>query len=315
MRISKLLSSASTMLVSFCVMGAEAQEAPQCQNVRFAEVGWTDITATTALSSTVLKALGYNPSSTILSLPDTFKNLKSKQVDAFLGYWSPSQTPVVAPFLKSGDIKMVPHPNLVGAKYTLAVPAYAAAGGLKSFADLAKYKDKLGYTIYGIEPGNDGNKLINDMISKNQFGLGDFMVAEWGERGMLMEVKKAISEKRWIAFLAWEPHPMNVDFNLTYLKGGDAIFGANYGEAKVFTLMSSDYQTRCPNVGKLLGNLQFTLDMENRVMGSIMSKSKPLVAAKDWLKQNPAVLKNWLNGVTTFDGKDALPAVMSAIGA
>ena len=54
--------------------------------------------------------------------------------------------------------------NLEGAKYTLAVPTYTVDQGLKDFADINKFRDQLGGKIYGIEPGNDGNRLILDMI-------------------------------------------------------------------------------------------------------------------------------------------------------
>ena len=51
---------------------ASAAEPASCGTVRFSDVGWTDITATTALTATVLKALGYRPEITVLSLPVTF---------------------------------------------------------------------------------------------------------------------------------------------------------------------------------------------------------------------------------------------------
>ncbi|WP_174874053.1 choline ABC transporter substrate-binding protein [Vogesella oryzae] len=286
-----------------------AAESAQCQKVRFADVGWTDIAATTGMASVVLEGLGYKPVTTIASVPITFAGMKNKQIDAFLGYWNPSMTPMIEPFEKAGQLKVLDRPNLVGAKYTLAVPDYVAAGGLKTFADIAKFKDKLDGKIIGIEPGNDGNNLIQDMIKKNQFGLSGFKLIESSEAGMLSEVERAIRQKKWIVFLGWEPHPMNVKYKMAYLSGGDDVFGPNYGEAKVFTALATDYQTRCPNVAKLLTNLQFTTDIENRVMGPIMDKEKPEVAAKNYLKKNPFMLKSWLAGVTTFDGKDAMAAV------
>ena len=75
--------------------------------------------------------------------------------------------------------------NLEGAKYTLAVPKYLNDQGLKDFADIAKFKDQLDGQIYGIEPGNDGNRLIQKMIDENQFGLGGFELVESSEQGML----------------------------------------------------------------------------------------------------------------------------------
>ncbi len=305
---------ASLVLTSLPMVSLQAQaaEPASCSTVRFADIGWTDITATTALTSAVLEGLGYKPKTTIATVPIAFAGVKKKQIDAFLGYWSPSMTPIVEPFLK--DIKVLDKPNLVGAKYTLAVPTYAYEAGLKSFADIAKFKDKLDGKLYGIEPGNDGNLLIQGMITKDQFGLKGFKMVESSEAGMLTEVSRAVKHKKWIVFLGWAPHPMNVQQNITYLSGGDDVFGANYGEAKVYTVTATDLATRCPNVNKLITNLEFSLDMENQVMLPIMEKAKPAVAAKAWLKKNPAALDKWLDGVHTVDGKPGLPAVKKYLG-
>ena len=134
-----------------CVMAAAAAlstsayaaDPAACRNVRFADVGWTDIAATTGLASTVFEGLGYHPVKTIASVPITFTGIKSKQIDVFLGYWSPTMDPIVAPFVKAGQVKVLASPNLTGAKYTLAVPEYVYNGGLKTFADIQKYADKL----------------------------------------------------------------------------------------------------------------------------------------------------------------------------
>lgn len=77
--------------------------------------------------------------------------------------------------------------NLKGAKYTFATNAAGAALGIKDFADIAQHADALENSIYGIEPGNDGNRLIIEMIEQDVFGLGTagFRVCESSEQGML----------------------------------------------------------------------------------------------------------------------------------
>ena len=289
-------------------------EAATCSTVKFADIGWTDITATTALSSTVLEGLGYKTESIIASVPIAFAGLKKGQIDAFLGYWSPSMTPIVEPFTKEKAITVLDKPNLVGAKYTLAVPKYAFDAGLKTFADIGKFSKELDGKIYGIEPGNDGNKLIADMITKDAFGLKDFKMVESSEAGMLTEVSRSVKDNKWIVFLGWAPHPMNVQQDIVYLSGGDDFFGANYGEAKVYTVTSTDLATRCPNVNKFITNLEFGLDMENQVMLPIMDKKAPNEAAKEWLAKNPAAIDAWLAGVNTVDGKPGLEAVKKYLG-
>jgi glycine betaine/proline transport system substrate-binding protein len=299
-------------LAALAAPAAFADDA-SCKTVRFADVGWSDIAATTGMASVVLEGLGYKPTVTIASIPIAFAGMKKKQIDVFLGYWNPSMTPQIEPFVKDGSIKVLDVPNLVGAKYTLAVPTYLFDKGLKTFADIAKFEKELGGKIYGIEPGNDGNALIAGMIKDNKFGLKSFKMVESSEAGMLIEAQRAAKDQKAIVFLGWEPHPMNVQMKMSYLSGGDDIFGPNLGEAKVYTAIPPSYEKKCPNVYAFLKNLQYTTDIENQVMGPILKKVKPNVAAKDFLKKNPATVDKWLAGVTTLDGKPGLDAVKTAL--
>ena len=305
----KLIGIAAAAAAIASLSGQAWADDAACKTVKFADVGWSDIAATTGMASVVLEGLGYKPTVTIASIPIAFAGMKKKQIDVFLGYWNPSMTPQIEPFVKAGDIKVLDTPNLVGAKYTLAVPTYLFDKGLKTFADIAKFEKDLGGKIYGIEPGNDGNALIAGMIKDNKFGLKNFKMLESSEAGMLIEAQRAIKDQKAIVFLGWEPHPMNVQMKMSYLSGGDDIFGPNLGEAKVYTAIPPSYEKKCPNVFTFLKNLQYTTDIENQVMGPILKKVKPNTAAKDFLKKNPGTVDKWLAGVKTFDGKDGLEAV------
>ena len=307
-------AAALSLAVLVTAAPADAADPEACKAVRFADVGWTDITATTALASTVLEGLGYQPKTTILAVPVTYASLKNKDIDVFLGNWMPTMEADLKPYLEDKSVETV-GVNLEGAKYTLAVPAFTYDAGLKSFADIAKFKDKLGGKIYGIEPGNDGNRLILEMISGGQFGLDGFQVVESSEQGMLAEVARATRRKEDVVFLGWEPHPMNANFEMKYLDGGDDVFGPDYGGATVHTNVRAGYLEECPNVGALVKNLKFSLAMENEVMGKILNDGEdPAKAAKAWLTANPAALDGWLAGVTTLDGQPGLPAVKASLG-
>lgn len=284
---------------------AQAVEPADCDLVRFADVGWTDITVTTAVTRQLLSELGYRTQVKRLSVPDTYKALQDKKIEVFLGNWMPSMENDIKPYAENGSVQTL-GANLEGAKYTLAVNQAAYDGGLQSFADLAKFKKELGGKLYGIEPGNDGNKLIQSMIDKNAFGLGGFTLEESSESGMLAQVKRADHLKQWAVFLGWAPHPMNNELQMQYLSGGDDYFGPDFGGATVYTNVRSGYIEQCPNVGKLLKNLRFSLEMENHLMGAILNKNtNPRREAKAWLKANPQTVKAWLTGVTRRDGQPA----------
>ncbi len=285
----------------------------ECETIRFSDVGWTDITATTAMTSMLLEEMGYDTDIKVLSVPVTYASMKNGDIDVFLGNWMPTMEADVRPYLDDGSV-ISTNVNLEGAKYTLAVPKYAYDAGLKSFGDIATFKDQLDGKIYGIEPGNDGNRLILDMIDQDAFGLKGFEVVESSEQGMLSQVARSVKKEEPIVFLGWEPHPMNANFEMAYLDGGDDWFGPNYGGATVYTNVRKGFAEECPNVDAMLKQMVFTLAMENAMMAAILDDGEdPEDAAEAYLKAHPEVIDTWLAGIKTADGGDALAEIKAEL--
>jgi glycine betaine/proline transport system substrate-binding protein len=290
-----------------------AVEPVSCRTVRFSDVGWTDITATTAIASRILEGLGYRAVTQILSIPVTYASIKNRQIDVYLGDWQPSMEEDRKPFLADASVQVV-RANLEGAKYTLAVPSYVAQAGVKNFADLASFADRFQHRIFGIEAGNNGNRMIAGMIAQNRFGLGTWTMVESSEQGMLSEVDRAIRKNEWIVFLGWSPHPMNLKYRMEYLAGGDDTFGANFGGATIYTDVRAGYLAECPNVGRLLRNLQFTPQLESQMMALILDGHRDgRAAATQLLTEHPEPLTAWLQGVTTAEGRPAEPAMRDSL--
>ncbi len=306
-----LLLSCTGLLCS-PVHADTAVDPPSCKTVRFSDVGWTDVTATTAITAQLLRSIGYSPTITVLSVPVTFASIKNNDIDVFLGNWMPAQEADRARYVEEGSVVVV-GPNLTGAKYTLAVPAYTYDAGLHDFKDIKNFAPQLNNSIYGIEPGNDGNRLVLKMLKDDLFGLGGFKLVESSEQGMLAQVERAFHDHQPVVFLAWEPHPMNLRFDLKYLSGGDDVFGPNFGGATIYTVTRRGYSQACPNVSRLLGNLKFNLRGESEMMAAILDRHEaPDIAAAEWLKANPTATKAWLQGVVTMDGKPAMVALTQA---
>jgi len=303
-----LRSTLLTTVVTFALAGSAFAEG--CDTVIFSDVGWTDITATTATTTLILEALGYETETKVLSVPVTYTGLAEGDIDVFLGNWMPTMEADIAPYRDAGTVETVAE-NLKGTQYTLATNAAGAALGIKSFADLAANKDALEGNIYGIEPGNDGNRLILERIAANDFGMGEFTLVESSEQGMLSQAAGLDGDGKPVVFLGWAPHPMNAAMELTYLTGGEEWFGS---EGSVFTNTRAGYTAECPNTGKLLANQKFSLAMENEIMAAILNEgADPADAAKAWLTANPDAWAGWLDGVTAKDGSDAVAAVTAAL--
>jgi glycine betaine/proline transport system substrate-binding protein len=306
LRCALLALAGCLILLPAARAAGELQEPQSCRVVRLSDIGWTAESVVTAVFAKLLSDLGYQPQVTVLSVPVTFESMRNGDIDIFLGNWLPAQGPLLQPFLDDRSVDLV-RKNLVGAKYTLGVPDYLYEAGLHDFADIHRFRKELGASIYGIEPGNDGNLHVLEMVENNEFQLGGFRLVESSEQGMLAEVERAVSAKRPIVFLAWAPHPMNTRFSIRYLTGGDDTFGPNFGAATVNTLTRAGYSTECPNVGRMLASFEVTVDLENEWMDAVLNrKIDTLVLARQWVESRPELMVRWLADVRSFDGEPAL---------
>ena len=178
-----LMGLAGAVLMSTVAAAADPES---CKTVRFSDVGWTDITATTAVDLARAGGPRLQADGQVLSVPVTYASMKNKDIDVFLGNWMPTHGGRHRKPYRRRQVGRDGRANLEGAKYTLAVPTYLYDKGLKDFTDIAKFKDQLDGKIYGIEPGNDGNRLIIGMIDKRQ--VRPRAASSWSrsrEQGML----------------------------------------------------------------------------------------------------------------------------------
>lgn len=302
----------ATALMISGASAAFSADPETCRVVRMAEPGWNDLAFTTGIASTLLKALHYQPQSQLLGIDVIYTSLKSKDLDVFLGYWDPAMVNYYKHYKEDGSVEKV-RTNLVGAKYTFAVPTYVWEAGVKDFSDLQRFADKFDRKLYGIEPGS--NQLMLNAVNDPSLGLKDWEVVESSEQGMLSQVARFSRNKTFIVFQGWAPHPMNSKFDIKYLTGGDKFYGPNFGAATVDTQVRKGYAQQCPNVVALLQNLEFDVDFENKGMDLIMNGGlTPEDAALQAIKAEPQRLEKWLKDVSTADGQNGLSTVKAELG-
>ena len=295
----------SLAVCSTLAVPAFAAEPAACQSVRMGVVNWTDVIATSAMAQVLLDGLGYQTKQTSASQQIIFAGIRDKRLDFFLGYWNPLMTQTITPFVDAKQVTVLDKPSLNDARATLAVPTYLYDKGLKSFADIQRFKKELGGKLYGIEPGSGANTQIKEMIASNRFGLGGFQLVESSEAGMLTAVDRAVRRNEPVVFFGWTPHPMNVNIKMSYLDGSEGALGPDEGKATVWTVTAPNYAQTCPNVSRLLSNLTFSAEQESQMMKPLLERKDPQVSARDWLAAHPEDKARWLEGVTTFDGKPA----------
>ncbi|MFW5969986.1 MAG: glycine betaine ABC transporter substrate-binding protein [Halofilum sp. (in: g-proteobacteria)] len=301
---------------------AVAEDEKSCGSIKFGQVNWTGVSAKTETAAWLLEQMGYETDVTTASVPIMFESLAGDDIDAFLGLWLPTQRSMVKERMIEGDIDIVAK-NLEGAKYTVGVNKAAWDDGVRHFEDLAENIDKFDGEILGIEAGNDGNEIIKDMIDDDAYGMGDFELKPSSEAGMLTEVNRRIDRDKWVAWLAWAPHPMNLNIDLKFLEGGADYWGPNQGGATVYTQVREGYAWRCENVGQFLENYTFTVDEQSKMAGYVINDDMDYAeAGRKLIEEKPELLDRWFDeggtyqtgAVKTADGEsDAKEAVSEAL--
>ena len=116
--------------------------------MRFSDVGWTDITATTALTSRLLQGLGYRTTTQILSIPVTYASIKNRQIDVYLGDWQPSMEEDRKPFLADGSVQVVRANPVPMAAWGLIVAAALVIGSIPALLGLVVVMPVLGHATW-----------------------------------------------------------------------------------------------------------------------------------------------------------------------
>ncbi len=310
MNNTKLISTLLIVLLGFGLFAAVPQAAAQDDTIDFGYVQWPGVTIKTHVAAKIGEYLGYETEMTSGSQAIVFKGMDTGDLDVFLGNWLPTMKMHFDKYEEKGAVHNV-RVNLFDVVYRTAVPEYVYEAGVKSLADLNEHADKFNSKIYGIEPGNEGNIIIQDAIKNNNYNLENWSLQASSTAGMLTSVKRAINNEEWIAFNGWKPHYMNVMFDLRYLEDPEGIWGE--GE-RVYTVARNGYQDENPNYYKFLEQFKVTAPIQNKWIDSYKRQEKdPEVVAEEWIANNLDVVNQWVYGVETADGEMARKAIKEIV--
>lgn len=274
---------------------------------RFVKQPWSDLVVETQIATQVLDELGYETSAQEVSVPLAAQALATGQADAYLGNWWPSQEAVFGEPLDEGKVK-VSGTLLTGTQFSPAVPGYVAEQlGVESLADLDEHGDEFGHEILGIEPGAPANKVIQDAIDKDAYGLGDWTLVQSSTEAMLTEVSRRSAAQKPVVFLAWSPHWMAPEFDLHFLEDPESVWP---GAGEIRVVSRSGLAEDDPNLHLFLSQITIDTDTASEWIASVDKEKQPAEeVARDWIDDNPDVIKSWLEGVTSVDGTPAVDVV------
>lgn len=284
--------------------------------VRFSAPLRPGLQVKTEVVSQILQALGYQTGmvsiTPILAKLGTTPSLiavSTGDVDVLLGVWLPTNKTTLDAVLKKGRI-VIAGVNLRDTTYGIVVPDYVWKSGVHSIADLHKHPDKFGKRIYGLEAGSYSNLVIEKAIRSGLYDLQGWHVVSSSKAAMLAQAKHSINRQQWVAFLGWQPHWMNTEFNLKYLKDPKNMWAHG---SRVVTIANKQFLEENSPIARFLK--QFVVKsktQEGWVRQYRGRKIDKTAVAGDWIMQHENVVGQWLRGVKALNGKPASEMVHRA---
>lgn len=279
-------------------------------SITFGVPPWPGERVKAEVASQILETIGYDASAKSAGWAIVLQGVAGGDIDADMAIWKPTQNSLVDPMLKQGKVEMVVT-NIKDAKYDIVVPQYVCDAGVTSIGDLHKQAQKFDSKIYGIEAGNDGNKIVKTAIKKDTYNLSGWSLVPSSTAGMLAQAQRAVSRDQWVAFLGWKPHWMNVIMDLCYLKDPKKIWG---GASTVHTVANPEFLKNHPNLATFLENMVIPAKVQSDWIYNYGYKKIPKEeVASQWIQSHPDLVAQWLEGVETADGRDAVKVFRNSL--
>lgn len=274
---------------------------------------WPGVTVKSEVASQLLEAMGYKTEQSQLAVGVILNGLASDDLDVYLGGWYPIEEEMIEPLVADDEVAKVAR-NISNANSGLVVPEYVHQAGVDSVADLDRYRERFDGQIQGIEAGTGINDAILAAIDANKADLGDWELRESSTTAMLAYAEQKIANQEWVTFVGWEPHWMNVSYDLYYLKDADDS-GVAEIKSTVWTVVPAELQSEDANLYRFLSQYRVSIEDQNAWVYEYSHEERPAdEVASEWIRHHYATVAKWLEGVTTKAGEPAIDAVKAQLG-
>ena len=175
-----------------------------------------------------------------------------------------------------------------------------------SGAQLPKYQSdkalgpQINYTVTGIEAGSGVMGRADQALTDYHLKTKKWQLMTSSTAAMISTLDKATKNHQPIVVTAWQPHWMVEKYHLKFLKDPQHVFGkGEYMKSAARLGLKKDQ----PEFYQFLQNFHWNLADATPLMLKINRGEKTSKAVKDYIRQHPQQVKQWLKNVPQGQGK------------
>ena len=157
-----------------------------------------------------------------------------------------------------------------------------------------------GGAITGLEAGTGMMNTTQKAIKAYSLNKDGWQLQSTSTPIMLSQLNKAIKHHQPIVIIGWTPHWMFIKYKLKFLSDPKKIYGNGEHED---TITRTGFKFDNPGAYKFLKNYYMKLNKIQPILAEIKDGKTMKTAIKEYIKENPHQIKQWLKGVPQGHGK------------
>lgn len=150
---------------------------------------------------------------------------------------------------------------------------------INKIEDLVGKEDLFENKIFGVEPGGNAAKIIDELIEG--YGL-DMEQVNSSEGGMLAQAIRLIEQEKPVVFYGWRPHTM---FNKLDIKVIDDSKGY-FSNPEIHVMTNAGLKEEAPEAYEFLSNWSISIDDVEEMIVAIEDGGDPEEVAREWIDNN-----------------------------
>lgn len=263
------------------------------EGIRMAYVEWASELASIHVVQAVLEDyMGVQCDILPVSAAAMWQAVASGDCDAMVAAWLPDTHRNYYEKVRDDVVNL--GSNLEGTRIGLVVPSYVT---IDRIPQLPPNAGRFGNRIVGIDPG--AGIMTTTETAMRRYDLDDFRLVSSSSAAMAATLGEAVDRDEWIVVTGWTPHWMFQRWDLKFLEDPQMVYGE---PGRIHTIVREGLRADRPDVYTFLDQFHWTPeDMEQVMAWNQQPDSDPAETARRWIKENPDMVKEWLQGTSAED--------------
>lgn len=244
------------------------------QTIKFGVTPWTSTVPPTKIAKLILEDMGYKVEETNADVSSIYIGLSRGDLNVYMDSWFPTHQI----HLDKYEGKVIDTAvSFSGARSGLVVPAYME--DINKIEDLKGKEDLFDHKIYGVEPGGNAAKIINELIEGYDL---DMEQVNSSEGGMMAQAIREIEQEKPVVFYGWRPHTMFNKLDIKVLEDSKGFFSV----PEIHVMTNAGLKEGAPEAYEFLSNWSISIDDLEAMIVAIEEGGDPEEVAREWIDNN-----------------------------